>query len=162
MYRKWINLVDPKEVEARFSEKGNALTLKVNGVTYSEVVPRKPFPLSRPNFIIFTTRDGEEICAVKDYTKMDPNSVKAVEKLLNKMYFIPKIKRVIALNYEGGAYVWAVETDKGRREFKTRGRRIYQMDDGKIVITDTHGNVYLIENPARLDRRSREMLEEIV
>jgi phosphopentomutase len=92
---------------------------------------------------------------------MDEESKKNLEELLDKLYFMPKIKKVRKLETSGDEFVWTVETDRGQREFRTRGRRSISRAGDKIVIIDTNDNVYVAEDLYKMDKKSRELLESV-
>ncbi|HDH06891.1 MAG TPA: DUF1854 domain-containing protein [Thermoproteales archaeon] len=155
---KKLNLVDPRKVKIEYDEKRNALKVTINHIEYYNIIPRKPFPFSRPYFVIFVNKDGEEICMLKDYRELDKCSRKALEKMLSKIYFVPLIKKIKKITYRSGKYTWLVVTDKGEREFEVRGRKsIYHLPDGRIVIFDKYDNVYELR-PEKLDKKSLEYL----
>ncbi|MBO3763249.1 MAG: DUF1854 domain-containing protein, partial [Candidatus Brockarchaeota archaeon] len=74
----------------------------------------------------------------------------------------PRIKKVKKLETSGDEFVWVVETDRGQREFRTRGRRsISRVGEDKIVIIDTNDNVYVAEELYKMDKKSVELLESV-
>lgn len=144
--------------------KGNrANTVKIVGSNreFLEVIPKKPFPISNPYFLIFTDAQGNEICVVEDYRKMDGFSRRTLEEVLEKLYFIPVIRRVKKLETSGDEFIWHVETDRGLKEFRTRGRRSVSRSGEKIVIIDINDNVYIVEDINKVDERSRVLLETV-
>ena len=159
---KKLNLVDPKKVKITYDEKRNALKILVDSVKYYNIVPRKPFPFSRPYFIIFADKEGAEVCAVKDYRELDKDSREALEKMLSRIYFIPLIKKIKKIVYRAGEYVWLVETDRGEKEFVVRGRKSIQyFPGGRIIIFDKYDNVYELRLD-KLDKKSMEYLALIL
>ncbi len=157
-----VRIVDPKDVKIVCDERRNSLKIFIRDEIYYNVLPKKPFPFTRPYFIIFTTRRGEEICVLKDYRGLDKDSIKNLEYMLSKMYYIPLIKDIEKISYSSGTYRWSVLTDRGRREFETRGRRsIVKLSDGRIIVFDIDENVYEIR-PWLLDRKSIEYLDLVI
>lgn len=143
------------------SEKANTVKLvNKDGGTF-EVIPKKPFPISYPYFLIFVDVQGNEILMVEDYRKMDEESRKNLDEILDKLYFMPKIRKVKKLETSGDEFVWTVETDRGQREFRTRGRRSVRRAGDKIVIIDVNDNVYVAEELYKMDKKSRELLESV-
>ena len=157
--KTWV--VETEGVKVLKGERPNTVKmLNKNGETF-EVVPKKPFPISYPYFLIFTDLQGNEILMVEDYRKMDEESRKSLEEILDKLYFMPRIKKVKKLETSGDEFVWVVETDRGQKEFRTRGRRSISRTGEKIVIVDTNDNVYTAEDLSKMDRKSRELLESV-
>jgi len=161
-FLKQLNLADPSKVKVRYNERRNSLQVSIDGIVYYDIIPRRPFPFSRPHFIIFTTKEGEEICMVKDYRKLDKKSKGNLERILEKIYFVPRITKIKKIKYYRGEHHWEVSTNKGECSFITRGRSsISRLPDGRIVLQDVHDNVYEIR-PWELDKKSLEKLELVL
>lgn len=157
--KTWI--VDPSKIRILNGEKPNTVKIVGNNGEFLEVVPKKPFPISNPYFLIFTDVQGNEVCIMEDYRKTDGESRKNLEETLEKLYFMPRIRRVIKLETSGDEFIWHVETDRGLKEFRTRGRRSVSRSGEKIVIIDTNDNVYIVDDISRVDERSRVLLETV-
>jgi ATP-binding cassette subfamily C protein len=157
--KTWV--MDAEKIRVLKGERMN--TVRIVGVNGEliEAVPRKPFPISHPYFLMFTDVHGNEMCIVEDYRRMDDESRKILEEILEKLYFIPRIRKVSRLETSGDEFIWRVETDRGAKEFRTRGRRSISRTGEKIVIIDNNDNVYMVEDINRMDERSRALLEAV-
>ncbi|MEM2930281.1 MAG: DUF1854 domain-containing protein [Thermoproteota archaeon] len=156
--KTWV--VDSDKTRILRGEKLNTVKIFSNG-EFFEATPRRPFPISHPYFLIFTDMQGNEICVVEDYRKMDKESREILDAILEKLYFMPRIRKVKKLETSGDEFIWHVETDKGPREFRTRGRRSVSKAGEKIVIIDTNDNVYIVEDLSKIDEQSRTLLEAV-
>ncbi|KYH42090.1 MAG: ABC transporter ATP-binding protein [Candidatus Bathyarchaeota archaeon B26-2] len=158
---KNLNIVNPKDVTIRLNEKKDSLTLLLKGenAIYTDVIPEMPFPISYPEFVILKDAKGSDICTIKNMKKLDKESRRNLERLLDKMYFIPKIVKIIRLEASGDKFEWETITNKGRRRFKTRGRSSVTFIGNKIVISDTDDNLYEIEDIQSLDRKSKAIIQ---
>jgi len=159
-FLKKLNLADPKDVTIKLNEKHDALIIKNRNTVYTNVTPEKPFPISHPEFVILKTKD-HDICTIKDTNKLDRESRKNLEKLLDKLYFIPKIVKITRLEASGDKFEWETITNRGKRKFNTRGRRSITFIGNKIVISDTYQNLYEIENIQNIDEKSRKIIKSI-
>lgn len=157
--KTWV--IDAKEIRILKGDKPNTVKILNSKGELFEAVPKKPFPISYPYFLIFTDTQGNEIGILEDYRKIEGESKEVLEELLDKLYFIPRIIRVRELETSGDEFVWKVETDRGIREFRTRGRRNLSRSGEKIVIIDTNDNVYIVEDLNKIDERSRILLEAV-
>ncbi|TLN20443.1 DUF1854 domain-containing protein [bacterium] len=158
------------------------IRITLDGVAHEDVVPRRPFPISIPEFIIFVKtpppaqaaagdaaakgKEGEEpqsqeICMLKDYRELDEKSRLNIERVLEKLYFIPRVLKVERLETSGDEFEWEIMTDRGERVFHTRSRRQVINMGTRIVVIDTHDNIYHIEDVGKLDGRSRMLLETV-
>jgi len=154
-----LNILDPKKVKITFEERENSLKLIVDDKLFDGVTPSKPFPITSPNFIIFKDSDSVDVCIIKDCGKLDAESRKNLQTLLDKIYFIPQILRIEKIETSGDEFEWETLTDKGLRRFRTRGRMSIIPMGNRIIITDINDNVYEIENLPKLDAESKREIE---
>jgi hypothetical protein len=124
------------------------------------VVVRRCFPWSEPGrYLSLRDEDDREFALVRDPAELDPDSQEALGAALVAAGFVFAVTCVLALEEEVELRDWRVETRQGPRSFQTR------LDDwprgvpgGGLLIRDVAGDLYHIADPARLDRRSRELL----
>lgn len=161
-FLKGLNILDPKRVKITFDEQENAIKINIDGRILSGLIPAKPFPITYPEFIIFRDSSGVDVCIIKDYRELDEESKRNLQKVLDKIYFIPKIQRIISIETSGDEFLWDVLTDKGPRAFKTRGRMSVVLMGKRVVITDINDNVYEIEDLSLLDPKSLSELEATI
>ncbi|RLE66148.1 MAG: hypothetical protein DRJ34_05540 [Thermoprotei archaeon] len=158
---KWIKnirLLNPKNVKI-YEAYIDTINVEINGRFYYNVKPRRPFPYTHPEYIIFYTEDDKEIGILSNYRKLDRKSKKLLEKVLNIIYYIPKIKRIIKLDTTKSKYEWRIETDRGEIQIYTWSRCTRWLPNGKLLIYDVDGNVYMIENLRSLDSKSKAYLD---
>ncbi|MEZ0345369.1 MAG: DUF1854 domain-containing protein [Infirmifilum sp.] len=155
-----LKLLDPAKVkvlEARLDE----LDVEIEGVVYGGVRPRRPFPFSYPEIVILYKGD-EELGILRDYKRLDPRSRELLERVLKVIYFMPKIKKVLSIRSVEGKYEWRVLTDKGELTFFTWGRCVRVLHDGRLLVRDIYNRAYIVEEPERLDSRSRLYLSMMI
>lgn len=159
---KNLNIVkDPKEIVITDGSRFNELKVKYLGKTFNGIVPRLPFPLSYPFFVILVDEQGNEVVAIKDYRCLEESSRKSLERSLERTYFMPRIISIRNLETSGDEFVWDVDTDRGRRVFRTRGRRSISSVGNRVIIVDLEDNIYVIFDVSSLDKRSESHLESI-
>ena len=157
-----LNILDSEKVKILFEERENSLKLIVDGKLLSGLTPSKPFPITSPNFVIFKDSYGVDICVIKNYAELDPESRKNLQIILDKIYFIPRILEIGRIETSGDEFEWETVTDRGPREFRTRGRMSVISMGNRIIITDMNDNVYEIENLHQLDAKSRGEIEATI
>lgn len=81
---------------------------------------------------------------------------------MDKIYFIPRILEIGRIETSGDEFEWETVTDRGPREFRTRGRMSVISMGNRIIITDMNDNVYEIENLHQLDAKSRGEIEATI
>jgi hypothetical protein len=135
------------------------LVAMVSGVPVS-VRLRQCFPWSEPDRHL-SLRDGEdnEIALVRDPADLDAQSRDALERAVAEAGFVLEVTRVVSIEEEVEIRQWVVETRQGARSFQTH------LDDwprtlpgGGLLIRDVGGDLYRLEAPGAMDRKSRELL----
>jgi len=121
---------------------------------------RQCFPWSEPGLHL-SLRDDEdrEVAIIDDPALLDPDSRRALEHALAEAGFVLDVIQVLDIEEEVEIRQWTVETRQGRRSFQTH------LDDwprvlpsGGLLIRDVAGDLYRMEAPQQMDRKSRELL----
>lgn len=155
-----LRVLDPSRVkilEARLDE----VDAEIEGVVHRGVRPRRPFPFSYPEIVILYEGD-EELGLLKDYRLLDNRSRELLERVLKVVYFVPQIRRVLSVRSTEGKYEWRVVTERGEITFLTWGRAVRVLRDGRILVRDIYGRAYIVEEPEKLDSRSRLYLSMMI
>jgi hypothetical protein len=121
---------------------------------------RECFPWSEPGrHLSLRDEDDEEVALVEDPAALSAESRRVLDAALAEAGFVIEVLRVAAIDEEVEIRQWTVETRDGRRFFQTH------LDDwprllptGGLLIRDVGGDLYRLPDPARLDRKSRELL----
>ncbi len=158
---KKLNIIDPRKVKI-VGVHLDTFDAEINGKFYCNIKPKKPFPYTRPEYLILYTQNGEEVGILRDYRRLDGKSRESLERVLNIIYFIPRVKRILGLKAEGWIYEWVIETDKGIVKFKSYSRCTRQIGPFKVLLKDVNTNVYLIEDLRRLDSKSLSLLRIVL
>lgn len=140
-------------------KEGSAYTVNVEfytGEKYENLEVRSLFPVSSPRKFISLCEGTKEIAVVRNLDQIIPESAKALEKVLENYYMIPKIISVIDRSDKYGVLKWTVETDKGIRSFeiKNRNHDIRVVYLTRVLIRDSNDNRYEIPNFEELDYKS--------
>lgn len=160
MLHKELKVLDPKKmrVTAAYLDEVN---VEIDGQLIQGVRPRKPFPYSHPEIVIFY-KSNEEVGILRDYRMLDDESKSTLEKALKIVYFMPEIKRVLNIRWAQGRYEWHVVTDKGEEKFETWSRCVRVLSDGRLVIKDIYSRAYIVEHPEKLDAKSKALLTMMI
>ncbi|HJU74723.1 MAG TPA: DUF1854 domain-containing protein [Gemmatimonadaceae bacterium] len=121
---------------------------------------RQCFPWSEPQrHISLRDEDDVEIALIEDPTSLDVESRQALEEALADAGFVLEVTRVIDIDEEVEIRHWTVDTKQGHRTFQTH------LDDwprvlpsGGRLIRDVGGDLYHLADPARMDKKSRDLL----
>lgn len=128
------------------------------------VTVRRLFPWSEPaSHFSLRDADDEEVALVTDPADLDESSRGVLLGAVREAGFVFDIIRVLDVEEEVELRHWRVETKQGGRVFQTR------LDDwprglpgGGFLIRDVGGDLYRLEKPSGLDKKSKELLWSFV
>jgi hypothetical protein len=121
---------------------------------------RQCFPWSEPHrHISLRDEEDEEVTLVDDPAALDKTSRQALEQALAEAGFVLDVTRVVDVEEEVEIRQWTVETRQGRRSFQTHLDAWPRLlPGGDLLIRDVAGDLYRLREPAKMDKRSRELL----
>ena len=128
--------------------------------TRTSVSPRRCFPFTHPDhFVSLVDERGHERACFEDPQALDPDSRSALAAALEASTFLPVVQRIDAVTPHDARWQWRVETDRGTVTFVVeQEEHVRALDDGRHLLTDSHGMRYLVPPPERLDAASRRLL----
>lgn len=118
------------------------------------------FPWTRrQEYISIRDDKGHEEFLVRRLEDL-PEAIRVlVEEELTERLFVPRITAIESITSQAELSHWTVVTDVGPRSFlTTRGDHPRHLSGGRILVQDVSHDLYLVENPAGLDARSRKLL----
>jgi len=123
-------------------------------------VARRCFPLTDPErFVALTDQRGHELVCLDDPSELDTESRAALFGALGAATFLPVIRKIETVTPLDARFEWHVDTDRGRVSFVLeQEEHVRPLEEGRYVVTDSHGMRYLIEQAAALDTASRRLL----
>ena len=139
--------------------ENNLVDLKTeSGELYERLEPRRLFPVSRAdNYITLLNEDGNEIAIIRNMTDLNKESRDIIQYSLDDYYLVPHILKIYSVSEKNGKVHWAIETERGYKEFDIRNRnhdvRVYS--DGRVRVRDSDDNRYIITDYKKLDKHSR-------
>jgi hypothetical protein len=140
------------------------LCLELDGTLHQGVVPVRAFPIAAPRHgISLVSREGHELVWIDDLTSTAADSRALIEAELATREFIPVIHQLQRVSSFATPSTWFVATDRGDTSFVLRGEEdIRQLGNGRLLIADSHGIQFLVEDMAVLDRHSRKLLDRFL
>ena len=127
-----------------------------------DVRPRRVFPVSsRSPFVSLMNDKGEEALLLDNPARLDRDSLAALNRALDRMYYTAVITQVYSIVETMGVSMWRVNTDRGHAAFEVvdRERHIRFLPGGRFQITDADGNRFEIPCIEDLDQRSQRLIE---
>lgn len=86
-----------------------------------------------------------------------------LEKVLEVIYHIPKVKRIAKIDHEEQRYICKVKLEDGKDlEIVTWSRCVRIMPDGRIFIKDVNGHYYEVRSLDSLDIKSKILLGTMI
>jgi hypothetical protein len=120
----------------------------------------RSFPLTKLNSFISIWDDDNELGIVHRLKDLDKTSRMTLREELEKAYFMPKIKKILRIKELYGGMTWfAVETDRGYREFEILNKNsMRHIGLTRVIFNDVDGNKYEITDVTHMDARSRSFI----
>ncbi len=139
------------------------VNISVNGRTYKDVMPKRPFPVSDPRIVLFYygKEEPKEVLALSDYTKLDGKSTKVLNNALEISNYNPKVVKIESIRVTGDGLDWKLVTSKGEMSVLTKNRSDV-LDRGAHVILIDEYNTPLKISLADLDKDSIKRLKETI
>jgi hypothetical protein len=156
-----IRYLDPRTIEVTRDAFNNLLLDVSPDEKHEKVRVSRAFPLSKPDqFISFSTHEGKEIGVVIEMKQMSAGSRRVVEEELALIYYSPEVTRVYSVEGKHGTTTWQVKTDRGDTTILIKDRGdIRRLPNRRILFTDVHGMKYDVPDYARLDEKSRSLID---
>jgi ATP-binding cassette subfamily C protein len=140
------------------------VNISFKGRKYNDVVPKRPFPVSDPNIVLFyhgKDDSNKEIFALRDYTKLDRRSMEALDRTLEISNYNPKVIKIRYIHVTGDGLDWRLITNKGEMSVLTKNRSDV-LNRGEHVILIDEYNTPLKISLADLDEESIKRLKETI
>ena len=152
--------VEPDRVKV-WVDEFQMLHVQVDDTVHDNVRAVRVFPISgKADYVSFLTRDDKEIVLLHNPHRLDKSSRRDLEKALDRMYYVARIKRIDSIAETMGVSVWKVETDRGYASFEVVHRdSIRKLAGERYLIADADGNRFEIENLSTLDPRSQTIVQ---
>lgn len=165
MFENIIKIVYLTPENATFYQAGDFLALKtvIDGEEkdHGIIKLRRLFPFEELwRDISVLTQGNEEIGVIRDISLFGEGEAILRNELL-RVYFTPKITKILSMKEKYGFSNWDVETDIGKITFSVRDtfRSVHSFESGRVIITDVDGSRYEIVDANKLDKKSFHKIE---
>jgi Domain of unknown function (DUF1854) len=135
------------------------LTL-ADGTVYAGVVPVRAFPLTAPDeCLALVASGGHEVLNIPRLSTLAEPARSLLLETLASREFIPKIAAILACSAFATPSTWTVRTDRGDTEFVLKAEEdIRRLEQGRLMISDSHGLQFEVVDQTKLDSHSRRIL----
>lgn len=140
------------------------LVLTLEGGRHVGVVPVRAFPIGAPDDgIALMSADGHELAWIPRLDRLAPTARALVEDELGTREFMPEIRAIREVSTFATPSIWTLDTDRGPTTLTLKGEEdIRRLGRGTLLIADIQGIHYLIRDMAKLDRKSRKILDRFL
>ncbi len=124
------------------------------------VFARRAFPLTNPQkYVSLVDAQHVERACFEDLAQASASQRETLERALALGDFLPVIARIVSVTQAATSSLWRVDTDRGTTEFTVdQEDHVRPLEDGRHLISDSHGMRYLVPAPGALDAPSRKIL----
>jgi hypothetical protein len=156
-------LVQPEQARL-WVDAFHILHMSVGDKEYTDLHARLVFPLSNMvDYVSLLDEKDKEVALLARPHKLDKASRAALEKALDRMYYVAKILRIDEIKETMGVTHWQVQTDRGYAAFEVVDlHHVRKLPNGRYLIADADGNRFEIEDIQRLDSRSQKLVQSEV
>ena len=132
------------------------------GQTFEDLEPRRLFPLSgKDKYISLLDSQGTEQAVIRDLRTLPKQDQEIIEDCLEEYYLIPKIHTILNIEQKFGVVAFYTETDRGPAKIELRGnlQGLKLLYGGRVLLRDNNDNRYEIPDLAKIDNRSRQLID---
>ncbi|MDE2406453.1 MAG: DUF1854 domain-containing protein [Xanthomonadaceae bacterium] len=143
---------------------GHLLLTLPDGSTHADVVPVRAFPIAAPGEgVSLLGRDGHELIWIPHFSALDAARKALLEAELAQREFMPVIEQLQAVSTFATPSQWTVATNRGQTTFTLKAEDdIRRLGNSQLLIADSHGVHYLVQDIAALDRNSKKLLDRFL
>ncbi len=140
------------------------MLIDCHGIEHVGVTPVRAYPILAPDDgIALVSDDGHEVAWIDRLSDLPASARMLVEAELEGREFMPEIQAITRVTSFATPSTWTVETDRGITHFVLRGEEdIRRIGHSALLISDSHGILFLIRDSLSLDRHSRKILDRFL
>lgn len=143
---------------------GKLVLTDLDGASHVGVTPVRAHPISAPDEgVSLVGVHGHELAWVERVSALPDGPRRLLEAELAAREFHPVLKRLIAVNTFATPSTWRVQTDRGEVDFVLKSEEdIRRLEEGRLLITSTHGVQLQVPDRWALDKHSKKLLERFL
>lgn len=133
-----------------------------DGRNFENLEPHRLFPLSGlEKYITLLDEEGIERAIIRDLRTLPPQERKIIDACLEEYYLIPRVEKINNIEEKYGVVTLDAETDRGHAKIEIRNilHGMKLLYNSRVLLRDGNDNRYEIPDLARLDKRSRQLID---
>ena len=134
-----------------------------DGKVLEKLEPRRLFPISdKARYIALLDDSGAEQAVIRDLSVLPEEDQKIVEDCLQEYYLVPKISCIRDCKERFDGITLFTDTDHGPANIEIRvlNHGLRMAGDFRALIRDVNDNRYEIPDVSRLDKHSRQLIDQ--
>lgn len=143
---------------------GRLVLTDLDGDAHAGVTPVRAHPLTAPDEgVSLVGAHGHELAWIPRLSALPDAPRRLLEAELAAREFHPTLRRLIAVNTFCTPSTWRIETDRGEIDFVLKSEEdIRRLDEGRLLITSSHGLQLEVPDRWALDKPSKKLLERFL
>lgn len=143
---------------------GRLVLTTAAGVAHEGVVPVRAYPIQAPNDgVALMATDGHEVGWLDRLSDAPPAMQALIRAALDTREFMPEILAIDSVTSFSTPCTWSVQTDRGATRFVLRGDEdIRRVGSTVLLVTDSHGIQFKINDLAQLSKESRKIMDRFL
>ncbi|MFT7776768.1 DUF1854 domain-containing protein [Roseateles sp.] len=143
---------------------GRLMLTDLNGEHHSGVTPVRAHPITAPDEgVSLVGSHGHELAWVARLSALPDGPRRLLETELAAREFHPTLKRLISVNTFATPSTWRIDTDRGEVDFVLKSEEdIRRLEEGRLLITSSHGVQLEVPDRWALDKHSKRLLERFL
>jgi len=146
------------------NEAGQLVYTDADGGLHENILVMRAYPITAPDEgVSLLGADGHELVWIPSLEELPEVSRNLIASELAVREFMPRICSIRHVNSFATPSIWLVETDRGTTELTLKSEdHIRRLTLSTLLVTDSQGIAYLIDDVDQLDKHSRRLLDRFL
>ena len=144
---------------------GKLVLTNASGESFVGVLPVRAFPVHAPEEgISLMNTESREVAWIDQLDALGEPERSLIRAELAVRECMPVVQKIVSVSSFSTPCTWSVSTDRGPTTFVLRGDEDIRRVDahGRLLIADSHGIQFAVQNYLTLDPHSRKILDRFL
>ena len=125
------------------------------------VYPVRAFPITSPdNGFSLMDQAGKELCWFASKANIPEGELTLIEEEMASREFMPVIIKIMKVSTFSTPSIWDIQTNRGSTRIRLKAEEnIRRIAGNTLLISDSNGLQFLIQDSTQLDKQSRKLLD---
>jgi Domain of unknown function (DUF1854) len=156
-----MSSVNQSQYQLKRDSLGRLVFVDANGHDHVGVYPVRAFPITSPGSGVgIMDQAGKEVHWYPDVASIPQGELSLIETELAAREFMPVIEKITKVSTFATPSIWDIETDRGPTRIRLKGEEdIRRIAGNTLLIADSNGLQFLIQDSTQLDKVSKKLLD---